>query len=108
MCREEEKRGRENASPAHTRPSADNRVRPQITLLSFVVTISVLHEAQYSGSTILVHYEKEGEKRKRERQNTGPVRQRRHAHSGRCRRAEHVTFSDIIHTHVYRAEVKGL
>ena len=43
--------------------NTDNRVRPQITLLSFVVTISVLHEAQYSGSTILVHYEREGGKK---------------------------------------------
>ena len=71
MCREEEKRGKENASPAHTRPSADNRVRHKITLLSFVVTISVLHEAQYSGSTILVHYERKRKKRKREGQTRG-------------------------------------
>ena len=46
--------------------NTDNRVRPQITLLSFVVTISVLHEAQYSGSTILVHYEREGGKKEEE------------------------------------------
>ena len=89
--------------------NTDNRVRPQITLLSFVVTISVLHEAQYSGSTILVHYEREGGKKGRGRGKTRGLC----VNEGMRTLADAagqstVTFSDIIHTHVYRAEVKGL